>query len=409
LSAAFAACGRLEEALDVCREARALDPDNVAVVSGEAHAFERMGDFDRAYEAARPLIDSGLADTTLLLLFGKLAKKFGRSEEAIALLEERLADGITDISACMDVHGQLGRLYEAAGRYDEAFAHYRAANELFPKEFDPALCTKLTDDLISTFSADFLASAPRATLPSERLVFIVGMPRSGTSLVEQILASHPAVFGAGELKDLTKIAQSMPAAVNSKQPYPLCMDKLTEARANDLAARYYRTIDKLAPPDARRVTDKMPSNHLQVGLIAVLFPEARIIHCSRNPLDICLSCYQIRFTSVMPFTYDLSDLGYYYREYQRLMRHWHEALRDRILEVNYEKVVADQAAQTRAMLDFCGLDWDERCLRFYEIDRFVATASYDQVRKPLYSSSIGRWRRYEAHLEPLRKALGDAL
>jgi len=409
LSAALAACGRFEGALEVCQEAKKIDADSVTVVSSEAHAYERMGDYERAYETARPLIESDMADTTLILLFSKLAKRVGRNAEATALLEEFLADGIANVSVRMDVHGELGRQYEAAGRYDEAFAQYRAANELFPGEFDPALCTKLTDDLISVFSSDFLASASHATLPSGRMVFIVGMPRSGTSLVEQILASHPAVFGAGELKDLTKIAQSIPKALNRQQPYPLCMDKLTESQADNLAARYYRMIDKLAPPEARRVTDKMPSNHLHVGLIALLFPEARIIHCTRNPLDTCLSCYQIRFTSVMPFSYDLTNLGYYYREYQRLMRHWHEALGDRILEMNYETVIADQETQSRALVEFCGLQWDERCLRFHELNRFVATASYDQVRKPLYNSSVGRWKCYESHLEPLRKALGDAL
>jgi hypothetical protein len=303
-------------------------------------------------------------------------------------------------------HFSLGRLYDRAGDYNRAFVHFQAGNNLKPSDFDRGEFTRFIDDLINTFDVDFMRNAPCAHHGSRRPVFIVGMPRSGTSLVEQILASHPEVCGGGELEDIRHIAFGAGAWLGSSHTYPRVVRELAAADCDTLAAGYLKKLAVLSP-QARCVTDKMPQNFLALGLIALLFPEARVIHCLRDPLDTCLSCYFHDFTGYHPYAYRLEGLGFYYRQYQRLMRHWRAVLPIPMLDVVYEDLVADPEAGIRQLLAFCELDWDERCLRFYESERIVHTSSYQQVRRPIYKSSLGRWRHYAAHLEPLRRALEE--
>jgi hypothetical protein len=230
------------------------------------------------------------------------------------------------------------------------------------------------------------------------------MPRSGTSLVEQILSTHPGVYGAGELTAIDQFARHLGDATGDA--YPQSALHLDQATIDAAARQYLAALQDLAP-SAIRVTDKMPGNFLHLGLIQLLFPGARVIHCRRDPLDTCLSCYFQQFNQGQTFSYDLSDLGHHYRQYQRLMRHWQSVISLPMLDVHYEDLVADQEAMSRKMLEFCGLDWTDECMRFYESKRYVATASYDQVRQPIYHKSVGRWRHYERYLGPLKTALGD--
>jgi hypothetical protein len=232
------------------------------------------------------------------------------------------------------------------------------------------------------------------------------MPRSGTSLVEQILASHPDVHAQGELDDIGLIFESLPAAVGIDSPVVQCLDSLTGDMLDGLARRY---LDRIAgnAGKARRVTDKMPHNFLYLGLIDLLFPRARVLHCVRDPLDTCVSCYVQQLGEFHAYAGDLANLGRYYRQYRHLMAHWKSALRLPMLEVCYEDLVADQRAVTESMLEFCGLGWDDRVLRFYESGRLTVTQSYQQVRRPMYQSSVGRWKNYNKFLGPLKEALGD--
>jgi hypothetical protein len=236
-------------------------------------------------------------------------------------------------------------------------------------------------------------------------VFIVGMPRSGTSLVEQILAAHPAVFGAGELTAIGRISLLRNRAGLS---YGGWLERLDGAALEGLAARYLRELRALAP-GAERVTDKMPFNFLHLGLVELLFPRARVVHCVRNPLDTCLSCYCNGFADAYPFTRDLGALGAYYRGYAQLMQHWHATLRLPLHALSYEKLIAAPERVIRELVAFCGLPWDDACLRFHASARKVSTPSYHQVRKPLYASSVGRYKAYAEHLAPLREALGADL
>jgi len=245
---------------------------------------------------------------------------------------------------------------------------------------------------------------PHSGVNSNRPVFIVGMPRSGTTLAEQILASHPDVYGAGELPDLQDIVQQMQAARPGKG-YIGYLEQLTP-RELALAAERYLAASGVRAGEALHVVDKMPTNFWYLGIISLLFPGARIFHMRRDPRDVCLSIYFQRFGAGMTFTTDLEELAAYYAAYTRVMDYWHAVLGIEILDVQYEELVADQENMIRRMIGFCGLAWDDRCLGFYKSDRDVNTPSYDQVRQPMYSRSVGRWQHYRKQLAPLTAALG---
>ena len=239
-----------------------------------------------------------------------------------------------------------------------------------------------------------------------RPVFIVGMPRSGTSLTEQILASHPEVFGAGELNDINESIAKLPAMIRNNNTYPGCIKDLNQEIADKLAQEYLTRLDSFST-EKKRITDKMPHNFVNLGLISLLFPEARIIHCLRDPRDTCLSLYFQDFGWIHPYATRLENLGNYYVQYKRLMKHWTSVLDTPILTIQYEDIISDQEHISRELVNFCGLDWHDDCLQFYASTRTVATASYDQVRQPIYKKSIGRWKNYEKHLDPLTMALGE--
>jgi hypothetical protein len=231
------------------------------------------------------------------------------------------------------------------------------------------------------------------------------MMRSGTSLAEQILASHSAVYGAGELRDIDLLVATLPQRLGAAEGYPACLGRLDAAAVRALADEHLGRLRQRGGA-AARVVDKAPFNFLHLSLIVTLFPRARLVHCRRDPVDTCLSCYFQNFGEPMGFTLDLRHLGLYYRAYERLMAHWARVLPVPVFELQYEELTADQEAVSRRLVEFCGLDWDERCLRFHETRRPVRTASTLQVRRPMYQSAVGRWKRYEAHLGPLLEALG---
>jgi hypothetical protein len=234
------------------------------------------------------------------------------------------------------------------------------------------------------------------------------MPRSGTSLVEQILASHPQVGGVGERKEIALMTKSLPEWIASSEPYPRCVERIDMDIANRLADQYLQTMETVSG-GATRVADKMMTNYLHLGLIAILFPQARLVHCRRDPLDVCLSCYFQNFSHRPAHTFDLGDLGFYYRQYARLMDHWRDNLPLDLFEINYEQLVEDQEPQTRRLLNHCDLPWDPQCLEFHRTTRVVQTASSWQVRQPLNNRSVRRWVHYDRYLQPLRDALGDAV
>jgi hypothetical protein len=282
----------------------------------------------------------------------------------------------------------LGKFFDDVKDYSEAFANFRRANELtkrFGAPYDRQHATRTVDDLIHRYDREWANSKRVDASDSARPVFIIGMPRSGTSLAEQIVASHPAVFGAGELAFWGNASKTIDNPVRA------------------LAADYLRLLAQISP-DALRVVDKMPANFLSLGLIHEALPNARIIHMRRNPIDTCLSIYFQHFRGSHSYARDLDDLAHYYAEYLRIMQHWRRILPESaILEVPYEGLVRDQEDWTRKMLQFIAVPWDPRCIDFHETNRSVMSASKWQVRQRMSRSSIERWRNYEQFVEPLRR------
>jgi len=399
LGNALLAQGRLDQAMASYEQALALRPDYVESHVNAGIALKTMGLLDEAAErfgqalACDPACVEAWHQLALLLEPGAF------SEHAAAIEKLLRKKDIADEDA-MRLHFALGKHYDDTGDHAKAFGHYRRANALKREtcSFDPRSHDAWVGRIIAACPRDALSKTPAVGSASELPVFVVGMPRSGTTLVEQILSSHPRVFGAGELEFFNQAARGLPGG------YPGGLAGLDAGTRRKLAGDYLAMLEELAP-GAARVVDKMPSNSFNLGLIARVFPNACVIHCRRDPLDTCLSIYFQYFARGNSFAYDLEELGRYFSQHQRLMAHWQSALPLRMLEVRYEELVADQAGISREMIGFLGLDWDDACLDFHRSGRAVRTASNLQVRRPMYSRSVGRWQPYAEYLAPLTEFL----
>jgi len=406
LGNAFQTQGRFDEAYHAYQKAAAFAKSPVTAIANQAAILEKKNDIEQAYALIKPLLEQKVRDTSLVTTYAAISRNLRRHDEAAAIIDEVLSQPGLSSTQRAELHFSMGKLLDDAQDYEQAFEHFRQANDLMPYRYDSEDHKKRIGDTIQAFSAAALRQLPRASQATSRPIFIVGMPRSGTTLVEQILASHPQVHGGGELPYVGEIVGRLRAETGGQQPYPRCVAALTSDSVNRLSQEYLDRIDLLAT-DARHITDKMPHNFQHLGLIELLFPEARIIHCMRNPMDTCLSIFTQNFTANHGYAVNLAHLGLYYRQYQRLMAHWKSVLGIPILDLQYEQLTSRQDEMTRQLVDFCGIDWDDACLDFQSAKRNVATPSYEQVRKPMYRNSVDRWKNYEKHLEPLLKALGN--
>jgi hypothetical protein len=308
------------------------------------------------------------------------------------------------------LHFALAKAYDDIGRYDDGFNQQLAGNALKRQSiaYDEAATLSEIERSAEVFSAELMRKLQDGGERSPVPIFVIGMPRSGSTLIEQILASHPQVSGGGELPQFGNAVTSM--AKTCDGVFPDVMARVRREDLQRLGARYLAEIRPLAPA-ATHIVNKMPSNFLYAGLIHLALPRARIIHAVRDAADTCLSCFSKLFGAGQQHTYDLAELGRYYRHYRILMEHWHRVLPPgRIFDVRYEDVVADLEGQARRIMAYCGLAWDERCLAFHKTERPVLTASAVQVRQPLYCDALGRGRHYTHHLAPLLSELcGDEL
>ncbi|MBF0445203.1 MAG: sulfotransferase [Magnetococcales bacterium] len=304
----------------------------------------------------------------------------------------------------------LGKAYNDCKGFDLAFAQYKKGNDIRKKmgrAFDKTVYATYFARIKNAFSPEFLKNFSIVGSQSERPVFIVGMYRSGTSLVEQIIASHPKVFGAGELTWLSQSAANLSQRYNFNNIYPEAVSQLNQAMAKELAEEFEAELLRIAGSEEyKRISDKMPHNYFYLGMINILFPNARIIHCKRQPQDACLSIYFQDFTSNLSYTNDLADLGCYYSLYAEIMEYWQDNLSLKFHEVNYEELVSNPKKESKNLIEFLDLPWDEKCLKPHKEKRTVNTASHWQVRQQIHTKSKQRWKNYERYLQPLIESLG---
>ncbi|MDP6872720.1 MAG: tetratricopeptide repeat protein [Alphaproteobacteria bacterium] len=398
--------GQLEEAAACYERAIKADPAYVLAHNNLGLTLNELGRLAAAADSFRRAIAADRDYAPARINLANVSDS--ATDEANIREMARLADK-PDLAAddAIGLQFALGRAFGQQGADDQAFSHFLAGNRLKREtlNYDGAAMAEEFATTLAVFDEAFMARHGNGGNTSDLPIFILGMPRSGTSLVEQILASHGDVHGAGELHDVRRIAADLPQRIGSKLPYPACVRNAGDDIWAELGGEYLDAVSRLAP-GMRRVCDKMPGNFLRLGLIHLMLPNATIIHCQRDAMDTCYSCFTLLFSEGQHFAYDLAELGDYYRHYDRLMRHWHQVLPNRILDLRYEDVVGDLEGSARRLVAHCGLDWDDRCLEFHSTERAVRTASMSQVRQPIYASSLGRWRRHEHHLGPLIDALG---
>jgi len=400
--------GDLAAALVHYRRALTLKPDLADAYNNMGNVLKELGQLQEAQDAYLQAIR---LDPNIAGVYVNLAdsKKFVPGDPQLEMMEALAAksDGLSKTDR-LQLEFALGKAYGDLKDFRRSFTHLLAGNaaKRATISYDEAPVFALFDRIEATFTRELIAQKSGGGDSSRIPIFVIGMPRSGTTLVEQIIASHPMVHGAGELQTFNDVVLTVRGPGSKPLRYPDFVPALDASALRQIGARYIADVRKLAP-SGERVTDKMPSNYYFAGLIHLALPNAKIIHSIRNPVDTCISCFSKLFTAEQNHTYDLAELGRYYKRYERLMAHWHRVLpAQSILDVRYEDVVADLEGQARRVIAYCGLPWDERCLSFHKTERPVRTASATQVRQPIYKSAVGRWRAYEAQLGPLLRALG---
>jgi len=406
--------GRADEALALLKRAVALRPDDAELQIALGSVLQETGEIEESKLAlAMALRHDPLAVGAYYHM--ALAEKVGAQDSLLPRMEALgSARGSLPGKSRAMLDFALAKAYDDVGRFEDAFAHLSEGNRLVRDEvpYDEAQERHRFERLRKAFTAELFQGGETSGCLSETPVFIVGFPRSGTTLTEQILASHPAVYGGGEKAILANLASSsivrLERAGATVLTFPESIAGLPKERFQRAGEQYAKELREGAP-GALRITDKLPANFMFIGFIRMILPRARIINVRRNPMDTCLSCYFQRFRKEnIPYAYELEQLGRYYRMYLDLMMHWRRVLpAGSFAEVQYEDVVGGLEGEARRIVEFCGLPWDDRCLFFHRTERSVRTASVTQVRQPIYRSSIARWRRYEKHLAPLIEAIGE--
>ena len=434
---------RLSEAEETYRRVLAAQPNHVTTLNNLGNVLGEMGRADEALAAYDRALECAPKAASTYENKGLLLNELGRSQEAAEVIEQAIriaprrvrayynltsarrfaaGDPLLPVMEALaaDPAGQtvtdrieiayaLGKVYADLAEHDRAFEFYLQGAALKRRQmgYDEAHDLGALERTARAFSAEAMWRGEGVGERSDAPVFILGMPRSGTTLVEQILAGHPKVFAAGEIGDLGEIMAALRSPARQAIEFPEGFAALHGPALRRAGAAYLARIRAMSP-DAPRITNKAPGNFRFVGFIHLALPNAKVIHVRRDPADTCLSGFTKLFARDHPYSYDLAELGRYYRAYEALMAHWRAVLPAGVmLEVRYEDVIADLEGQARRIVAHCGLEWDPACLEFHTAERQVRTASVTQVRQPLYATSIGRWKTYQAHLGPLLEALGS--
>jgi tetratricopeptide (TPR) repeat protein len=394
------------EAIDTYRKCLAIRPDHIGARLGLGHVLKAVGQYQAAVDSYRECIRQRPEFGETYWSLANL-KTYRFDDATLAEMQRRVEGGGLTASSEVNFLFAIAKALEDRGEYEHAWEFYTRGNQAQRKQvsYDPVQTEVVNDRLIETFSAEFLDAHRGCGNPDDAPIFIVGLPRSGSTLLEQILASHSAVEGTSELPYVGRLTTWLNRNRAGGVNYPEALRELEPRHFEQLGVDYLRYARLHRRSGHPRFIDKMPNNFPSVGFISVILPNARIIDARRHPLDATVSCYRQLFAKGQAFTYDLTEIGEYYLQYQRMMDHWAAALPGKVLTVQYEEVVADLEGQARRMLEFCGLPFEQACLRFYESERTVRTPSAEQVRQPIYDKSIGQWRRYERHLDELLTVL----
>ena len=399
-------CGQVEQADVLFRESLLQNPDDLDAWVGLGHAMEDLGHAEVASTCYLSVLqrrpDHGLA----LGQYLAVVKDDVEAASWVAHALQALTRPATPDEAKALVGHGLAKYFDRRQQYEQAAQAGSAANAARRRKASPlnrAALQARIDGIITAYSEDFFTERRHFGLGTDQPVFIVGLPRSGTTLTEQILATHPFMHGAGELPDLARLAvQSL--ADRRAEPWQAAA-QLAEMASRLVGHKYLRALRRNAPPDYPRISDKQPLNYFHLAFAALLFPNARVIHCRRDARDNALSIWMENFNPDQRYATNFDDLAFFIAQERRLMAHWQSVLPLQILGVQYEEVVADLEAQARRLIEFLGAPWDERCLNFHQQDRAVQTPSRWQVRQPIYTKSVGRWRHYREYLPELERAL----
>ena len=409
LAAVTAAAGNHADAVQHYDKALEAEPDHVGAMCGKGNALRTIGDQDGAIAAYRSSIEVRPLHAEAYWSLANL-KTFRFEEQEVEAMLALLDDDRVPPEGQVQLNNALGLEFETRKDYEKAFEFIDHGSMLRREQefYDRVENEERTDLSIEAFSPRFLDDNAGHGCSDPAPIFIVGLPRSGSTLLEQILSSHSLVDGTHELADLGRIVRANPVLTDPPARYPTSVADI-DADGFMLMGMDYIERSRRHRGEAPYFTDKNPNNFVHVGLLHLMLPNARIINARRHPLDSCFGSYKQLFASGQPFTYDLVELGEYYLQYQRLMDHWHDVLPGKVLDVHYAEVVGDLEGQVRRILDHCGLEFEASCLSFHETERSVKSASSEQVRRPIYSSSVNLWRRYEKHLQPLIETLEPLL
>jgi tetratricopeptide (TPR) repeat protein len=393
--------GRHEEAIASYGKALEIDDTKAGALSGMAHQLKTIGRQDEAVARYRQSISVKPDYTEPYWSLANL-RTFRFHDSEVDDMETLLADKNLNDESRVHLHNALGFACEAQGDYERAFTNFDQCSKIRRKaeSYDPVRTEDLFDRTIETFDEEFVRQRSGHGCADDSPIFIVGLPRSGSTLLEQILSSHDMVEGTQELPDLTVVTQQTRRETRQRERFPAAYQNFEPADWLRIG-EYYGERTQRYRSGSPRFIDKNPNNFTSVGVIALALPDAKIINARRHPLDSCFGTYKQLFAQGQPFSYDLNELGEYYLQYRRLMDHWHEVLPGKVLDVQYEEVVSDLETQVRRILDYCGLPFEDACLRFHETERAIRTASSEQVRRPIYSSSVNLWRNYEKYLGDL--------
>ena len=397
--------GQTASGIECCDQVLARNSASTGALVTRAKLLERSGDVEKGLETLnRPEVPD--ADPVAGMLRARCLIQKKEHAKAIEVLDECLSSWALESPAAAGQRARLlllkAKAHDAIAQYDDAIADAITAKQLTPVPFDPANYVAEVDQLIQTVTLEQIQPLPEFTASEAKHIFIAGMPRSGTTLVEQILDAHPQAVGVGEAKELHICASRLQSIIGAWTPWPSCVNGLTADHRRQLSASYEHALLKHGFASSDCYVNKHLFNLKLLGLIAMLFPNAKVIFTHRDPRDVGVSCFLGNFSShVHPELQTVEHVALAIEQHQRLMDHWKSVLNLQWMDVQYEDMIKDQEKTTRQIVEFCDLPWDDRCLRSHESGRTVMTLSYDQVNKPMYTTSIGRYRNYEKHIAAL--------